>query len=143
MNTKNSLFDLLGTISRQRFAMAERHFAKLGLNHTEARCLSLLSRAGGTATQEVLAGEMFIDRSNVGRALRTLEDQQYILRCKGMADKRANLVTITPKGEEMVGKIREVGESMAQAFFGGLTDEQIKETEKLLSIIANNEALKS
>ncbi len=143
MNPYHSLLDLVGTLARKRFVMAERYFAKIGLNHTEARMLNLLSRAGGTATQEALANQVFIDRSNVGRALKALESEQYILRCKDAADKRSNLVTITPKGEELVVEIQKIGVEMAQSFFGELTESEAETIIKMLSPAAKGEELQA
>lgn len=141
MNPYHSLLDLVGTLARKRFTMAERYFARLGLNHTEARMLNLLSRAGGTATQETLANQVFIDRSNVGRALKALEDGQYVLRCKDPSDKRSNVVTITPKGEELVVEIQKIGLEMAQSFFGDLSETDAQEIVRLLSPAAKSEEI--
>ena len=35
------LFDAIGVLARRRYQTAERHFARLGLNHSEARLLTL------------------------------------------------------------------------------------------------------
>ena len=80
MNNLNTLFDLIGGLARRRFQTAERYFSTLGLNHTEARLLNLLDRENGAATQDALSNMLFVDRSNAGRALKSLEHEGYIER---------------------------------------------------------------
>ena len=139
MNSYNVLFDLIGTLARERYVMAERHFARLGLNHSEARLLNLLYREGGTASQETLSGKVYIDRSNVGRALKSLEDRRFILRVKDVSDKRSNVVSITDEGERMVVEIQKVGQVMAESFFGDLSQDQAAEVVRLLSSVTKGE----
>ncbi len=105
-----TLFDLIGVLARRRYQIAERYFSALGLNHTEARLLTLLGREGGTATQETLSNLIFVDRSNVGRALQRLEQGGYIERRKDDVDKRTNLVQITAKGHRTVGELSKLTE---------------------------------
>ena len=102
VNSFLTLFDLIGELARRRYQTAERYFSALGLNHTEARLLTLLRREGGIATQDALSNRLSVDRSNAGRALQRLEQDGYILKRQDDADKRANLVKITPKGRKAV-----------------------------------------
>ncbi len=124
MTARHALFDLVGVIARRRYQMAERRFAALGLNHTESRLLNLLHQQGGKASQEALSQMIFIDRSNVGRALKRLETDGFVTRIKDVADKRANFVVLTQKGQSAVAEIERLRQSMADDFFGSLTDAQ-------------------
>lgn len=133
MDNFMTLFDLIVVLARRRYQVAEQHFSALGLNHTEARLLTLLHRAGGTATQEALSGELFIDRSNAGRALKSLEETGYIERRKDNADKRTNLVHITAKGRKTVTQIAKLKEKMVDGFFGELTSSEAGKAVELLN----------
>ena len=62
MDNYLKLFDLIGVFARRRYRAAEQNFSTLGLNHTEARLLTLLDQEAGTATQEVLSNMLFVDR---------------------------------------------------------------------------------
>lgn len=127
-----ALFDLVGVLARRRFLAAERHFSTLGLNHTEARLLTLLHREGGDAAQDVLSNMLHIDRSNAGRALKSLEHEGLIERYRHEADKRTNVVRMTERGRAMVAEIARLKVTMAEGFFGHLTDEQAGEIVDLL-----------
>jgi MarR family transcriptional regulator, transcriptional regulator for hemolysin len=116
------LFELIGALARRRYQAAERSFASLGLNHTEARLLTMLANEDGAATQDALSRRLFVDRSNAGRAFKRLEQAGYIGRRKDDADNRTNLVDITPKGREAAAEVNRLSNEMARTFFGDLTE---------------------
>lgn len=124
MDTFLTLFDIVGELARRRYQAAERYFSALGLNHTEARLLTLLGQQGGIATQDALSNLIFVDRSNTGRALQHLEQAGHIERRKDDADKRTKLVQITAKGQTTVADIAKIRSEMAQDFFGDLTEDE-------------------
>jgi DNA-binding MarR family transcriptional regulator len=122
MTHRLDLFELIGALARRRYQDAERCYAALGLNHTEARLLKMLDSEGGAATQDALSRRIFVDRSNAGRAFKRLEHAGYLGRRKDDADNRTNLLDITPKGREAAAEVNRLGDEMARAFFGDLTE---------------------
>lgn len=133
MNNLLALFELIGVFARRRYQAAEQHFAAIGLNHTEARLLTLLHQEGGAASQDALSGQLVIDRTNVGRAMKRLEQDGFIKRRKDEADKRANLVEMTAKGRKAVRDIVKIRDRMAREFFGDLTDSEAGKAVVLLN----------
>jgi len=127
-----TLFDLLGVLARRRYLAAERGFSAVDLNHTEARLLTLLNLQKGSITQDELSSLLLVDRSNAGRGLKSLEKRGYIHRQKDGADKRTNLVHITPKGRQAVKAISEIKTAMAHSFFGDLNEDEISDAIQLL-----------
>src|SRR5689334_14636055 len=105
MNNFITLFDLIGVLARRRYQTAERYFSTLGLNHTEARLLTLLDKENGPATQDALSNLLFVGRSNVARALKSLQHEDYIERAQNDILKRPNLVQISVRGLETVAEI--------------------------------------
>ncbi|MFN8635918.1 MAG: MarR family transcriptional regulator [Chloroflexota bacterium] len=126
------LFDAIGVLARRRYQTAERYFARLGLNHSEARLLTLLNQEGGEATQEALSNLLNVDRSNAGRALKSLEHEGYVERYRHDEDRRTNLVRLTERGRGIAGEIATLKVVMARGFFGELTEEQAGEIVGLL-----------
>ncbi len=126
------LYDVIGTLARRRFQDAEKWFATLGLNHTEARLLNLVHQEGGDVAQDVLSGMIFIDRTNVGRALKSLEASGYIERRKGESDKRTYMVRITAKGRKIIAEIGKLRKKMAKGFFGDLSADDAGRILRLL-----------
>jgi DNA-binding MarR family transcriptional regulator len=134
------LFDLIGVLAHRRYQIAEQYFSTLGLNHTEARLLRLLDQEGGEATQDTLSNLLFVDRSNTGRALKSLEQGGYIARRKDEIDKRTNLVEITAKGRETIIEISRLRAKMVQSFFGDLKEDEAGTIVNLLSKAITHEA---
>lgn len=124
MDAFEELFDLLGDLAKRRWQAGERGFAQLGLSHSEARLLALLQHAGGEAPQDILSNRLTIDRSNTVRALQRLAEDGFVLRRKDDADRRANLIRITPKGAKVVGKIGMMRKELARQFFGNLRESE-------------------
>jgi DNA-binding MarR family transcriptional regulator len=139
MNNLQTLFDLIGELSRRRYQAAERYFSRLGLNHTEARLLTLLNAQDGATAQDALSNLLYVDRTNAGRALKSLEHEGYIERRKHDTDKRTNLVQITAKGRAAITEISSLKEEMAQRFFGDLNDDEAGTVIALLSKAYGNE----
>ncbi|MCC7479292.1 MarR family transcriptional regulator [bacterium] len=127
----SELFELLGELARRRFQSAESSFARLGLNHSEARLLKLLSAAGGQAAQEELSAGLGIDRSNSGRALKSLEQQGLILRSAG-EDKRRKLVRLTAEGRRKATAAGRLRGEIISAFLGRLSEADAAELCRLL-----------
>jgi DNA-binding MarR family transcriptional regulator len=119
---REELFELIGALARRRYQRAERSYASLGLNHTEARLLRLLAGEGGAATQDALSRRLSVDRSNAGRAFKRLEQAGYVARRKDEADSRTNLVDITGEGRDAAAEVDRRSRELAKTFFGELTD---------------------
>ena len=131
-NNFQILFDLVGELARRRYQAAERSFASLGLNHTEARLLSLLHQNHGSASQDELSALLSVDRTNAGRALQRLELSGYIARRKDDIDKRAKVVRLTERGRRVVGEIGKLRNKLVHGFFGNLTQDEAEVVAALL-----------
>lgn len=141
MDNYFALFEMIGVLARRRYQTAEREMAAIGLNHTEARLLSLLSEAGGESAQDALSNQLHIDRSNAGRALKRLEQDGYITRVRDEADRRAFLVQLTGKGRRAVRDIMKVRNAIVAGFFGELTEEEAGRAVALLEKALAGEAV--
>ncbi|MCE9557858.1 MAG: MarR family transcriptional regulator [Armatimonadetes bacterium] len=132
LNGLSALFDLVGVLARRRFQVGERAFASLGLNHSEARLLTLLHMQHGEAKQEVLSNMLSVDRSNAGRALKGLESKGYVCRVKDDSNGRTRLVSMTSQGREATTAIERLRTEMAKSFFGDLKEEEARLIVNLL-----------
>lgn len=132
MSATLELFDLIGELARQRRLLAERTFAAVGLNHTEARLLTLLGKTDGASPQEALCNQLSVDRTNAGRALDRLAQAGLVERRRDPEDKRARTVHITRAGRRRVDEIAALRKSMADDFLGGLSQQEAAGVVRLL-----------
>jgi DNA-binding MarR family transcriptional regulator len=128
-----ALFDMIGVLARRRYQTSERFFDALGLNHTEARLLTLLRDRGGAAAQDELSENLHVDRTNAGRALKRLVADGYASSHKADADKRANFIRLTAKGREAALEIGKLKKKIAQSFFRDLSEREAETVASLLS----------
>ena len=133
------LFDAIGALARRRYQTAERFFSELGLNHTEARLLTLLHQEGGTAAQDALSEMLYVDRTNAGRALKRLEQDGYISKRRGEDDKRANLVRITAKGRDAAAAVSRLKKRIARSMFSGINEDEARAATLVLTKAAAEE----
>jgi len=133
------LFDAIGALARRRYQTAERFFSELGLNHTEARLLTLLQQKGGAAAQDALSEMLYVDRTNAGRALRRLEQDGYISKRRGEDDKRANLVRITAKGRDAAAAVSRLKKRIARSMFSGINEDEARAATLVLTKAAAEE----
>lgn len=136
MSRFNLLFDLLGELARRRYQLAEQNFALVGLNHTEARILSLLSQFGGESSQDDIAQKMNVDRSNVGRALKNLETRGLVDRSRSDEDKRAFLIKLTSEGCDFIDQIASIKNRTVNSFFGSMSEDEAAVVYGLLKKLA-------
>jgi DNA-binding MarR family transcriptional regulator len=132
MDNYQKLFDLIGTLARRRYKAAEQNFSAIGLNHTEARLLTVLDQENGAATQDALSNRLFVDRSNAGRGLKNLEQKGLIKRSENAGNKKTKLVAITAKGRQAVVEISKLRVKMARRFFGDLKQDDVGMIAELL-----------
>ncbi|GAB2976320.1 hypothetical protein GCM10027049_08930 [Mucilaginibacter puniceus] len=69
--------------------------------------LLLLSRMGGKSTQKVLGTELLIEKSNMVGIIDLLIDKGYVVRDINYKDRRSKLISLTPKGGDMVTKLNQ------------------------------------
>ena len=110
------VFYTLHSINKKMRKIADRELQQFGLTSTEMRLLNMIYfyDADGCTQHEFLS-KIEIDRSNVGRSLKKLENLGYIRREKNEEDQRALRVFLTEKGwsikDELIGireKIKEI-----------------------------------
>ena len=128
----SELFDLVGTLAQRRFRLAESTLSTVGLNHTEARLLSILGHEGRNMTQDELSAALTVDRSNAGRSLKKLENHGYIIRRQDEVDKRTNVVLITDKGRELAAEVAQIREEIVKELFRELEEEDAATIVRLL-----------
>ena len=93
------------------------------------RAVTFLHRS---RTQDSIANHMFIDKCNVARRTKKLEDLGYLYRETDRNDRRQNNLFLTEKGRELVPVIRTYLGQWGQGITAGLTDQ---ECATLLSLL--------
>src|SRR5882757_183449 len=78
--------------------------AKLGFGRAHHRVLHFVTRTPGLKVAELL-DILRITKQSLGRVLKQLVDQGYVVQKEGANDRRQRLLYVTPKGEALVMKL--------------------------------------
>lgn len=89
-------------------------------------------------TQKELAKDTYFEQSNLTLMLDKLEQKGLVQRLPKENDRRAYLISITPKGKELVAPLIEMGDAIMEKALCGISFEQKKEFSKFLEQIHFN-----
>lgn len=117
---------------RRKF-MAER-LRSYGLCGAMYMMVLHVSRHPGT-TQDSIASHMCIDKSNVARRVKQLEDLNYLRRETDPADRRQNNLFLTEEGDALLPVIRKNLSEWGHSIAAGLTMEEREALHELLGKI--------
>ena len=119
-------FALLHNVMKKMRRIAEKELLLLEIGSTEMRILMQMYffYADG-CSQEELASQADVDRSNVGRALKKLEQLRYINRIKNEKDRRGYNVFLTEKGRAVREQLLSIRTIMSKTFTLEMTAQEI------------------
>jgi DNA-binding MarR family transcriptional regulator len=103
----------------------------LGLKLRQLMLLSYL-RADAPALQQHLCEALWLDPNNCVLLLNDLEDLGYIERRRDPADRRRHVVELTDDGRAALERAERAQESIGEAMFGALSDEERATLRSLL-----------
>lgn len=88
--------------------------------------------------QEEIAESLQIDKATTARALKKLEEENYIVRVKSLEDKRANKIYLTEKSKELKDEIYKIIDSWNYNISESLTKEEEEMLKNLLEKVCKN-----
>src|SRR5712691_10804049 len=94
------LIELLFFAYRDFVGDADEVLAKLGFGRAHHRVLHFVNRHPGIRVADLLE-VLKITKQSLGRVLRELVDNGYVVQRAGPADRRQRLLFVTPKGEAL------------------------------------------
>ena len=113
-------------LKRLGWALKERSmaaFESTGLNPAHYAVLVLLDERPPEA-QGGIADALGYDRSHLVGLLDELEEQGLVVRKRDPQDRRRHLVTLTPDGKKVLGRLRTIARKLDGDFLAPLDDEE-------------------
>jgi DNA-binding MarR family transcriptional regulator len=93
--------------------------SKLGFGRAHHRVLHFVSRNPGMKVADLL-NILNITKQSLGRVLKQLVDQGYVLQKEGAQDRRQRLLYVTPKGEALALRLAGLQTDRINRAFAGL-----------------------
>jgi DNA-binding MarR family transcriptional regulator len=124
-------FRSLRSIVKKMHRLGDMALSAYGIGHAEMRLLLLLYGEDGCPQESLVAGQV-VDRTNVGRSLKKLEDLGYVERKKSPEDGRAKLVFLTERGRALQASVLSVKQDIEAKVTSGISGEELRVVSKIL-----------
>ena len=95
-------------------------------------------KSGQTASQRELAGVVGIQGATLSHHLDAMESAGLVTRRRDPRNRRLHLVELTPDGEALFARLREVAFAFDQRLRAGLTEHDVDRFEVLLARLRDN-----
>ena len=89
-------------------------------------------------TQEELAAHFHIDKGTVARAIRRLEDKEYLFRKVDSLNRRRYLIYLTEKGRRAVPQIISIDKEWENSMCSKFSNEEYQNLFNILKVLAGN-----
>jgi len=122
---RNNLLYHLGLLTRRWRQVLDSEFQAAGLTDATWRPLLHLNMLGNGVRQKDLAGSIGIEGPSLVRLLDTLIAKELIKRSEDVTDRRAKLLSLTPDGELLVTRIKEIVFTLESRFLSPFSDSEI------------------
>ncbi|WOF15432.1 MarR family transcriptional regulator [Methanoplanus sp. FWC-SCC4] len=92
----------------------------------------------GTVNQDSLAKAKGYDKTTTARALKKLEDQEYVVREKDQEDGRVKLVRVSKKGIKIQPHMKNLSEEWTEILFRNFSDDEIQKAMEIIKKMSLN-----
>lgn len=107
-----------------------------GVTPHQSRVLSILGRAEETGMRNShLAERLHIAARSTTEVVDQLEEKQLVVRTPDPGDRRATLITLSPKGRALLGELSVMRKAGMDSYFDKLNEQDHNELVRLLQIL--------
>ena len=136
-NSEIPLGLLVSMIHRTRMMYLNDKMKDMDITAGQFPFIVVLSHEEGI-TQEELAAHFHIDKGTVARALRKLEDKEYLFRKVDSLNRRRYLIYLTEKGRRAVPKITSIDKEWENSMCTKFSKEEYQNLFNILKVLAGN-----
>ena len=127
----------LSIINRKGNVFITKEISKFGIGSGQVMFLMELYKKGGISQEELSEG-LNIDKATTCRAIKKLEEAEFLTRVKDKNDKRAYKLYLTQKSKDMEESIRDVLRICEDHISKNLSEEEVKTLAMILKKICIN-----
>ena len=124
---RSNLLYNLGLLTRRWRQVMDKEFKSAGLTDATWRPLLHLSMLGDGVRQKDLAVSIGIEGPSLVRLIETLVTKGLIQRSENGTDRRVKLLRLTPEGQLVVARIREIVATLENELLCSFSDSEISQ----------------
>lgn len=129
---------LIHDVSRLRRNVIDQAMRPHGITRAQWWILANLSAVSEGINQTALAQKLNMTPMSLGESVGRLEAAGYVRRFADEQDRRANLLQITAAGQDVVGKMATVDDSINQRIMNGVSRDELAALERVLFKLRDN-----
>lgn len=137
MEIQQILGYLLNTSGKLTKRMMDNRLSKYNITTSQWAVLKLLDTKNHL-TQTEIAKELLGDKATAGDIILRLCEKKYIEKSMNKNDKRMYIVSLTPKGKNMISDLERMANDVSKKALEGLSDNDIQALYKSLNQIIDN-----
>ena len=137
MEIQEVLGYMLGTSSKLIKRTMENYLRKYDITTSQWAVLKLLDTRI-PLTQSQIANELLGDKATIGEVIQRLYEKDYIEKSFSKNDRRAYLISLTPKAKNAVKDIERMVNEVTEKAIKGFTEDDIQLLYKFLNQIIDN-----
>jgi len=123
---------LVGRLWRK---MAREAAARHGVSEAASAPLIWIERLGENVRQNTLAEAIGIEGASLVRLIDELQSSGLVTREPDPSDRRANVVSLTPRGREVVTEVNEDIQNLREEIFAGVEAADIEATGRVFAAL--------
>lgn len=137
MQQKEALGYLFNISSRFYRRAVDQALEKYDLTASQCAVVRMLLHQG-EMTQAEIADQFSSDRATIGSVIMKLHEKKFLKKTLSDSDRRAYVVSLTPKARKIADEIDRISEDVAKKALGGLSKDEIQHLYKVLNQIICN-----
>ena len=137
MHNEDSLMKLIQNVIKQMRKILDKEIMQFNIGHSEMKILMILYLEDGI-TQEKLNEKIEVDRSNIGRTLKKLEELKYIVRYKNEDDARSKIIFLCDKALKIKNSLMKIKNDLEKTINMNLKTNEMNILIELLEKIFDN-----
>jgi len=135
-DSRRALAHYMAPVARGWRQLADAELAEFGVSNSAAWCLIHIDRMGEDVRQSDLAESLDISQPSLVRTLDQVQAAGLVARTPHPDDKRSNRITLTPEGQELVGRIEGRLDALRRALLEDVPDAAVDIVVSLLDLLS-------
>ncbi len=137
-NREKMTMGRLMRVNRMHRSVVEKRFKELGVHRSQHMMLIYLANSPTAPSQKQIAEHFNVTPAAIAMSMKKMEKNGLIERQAAPFDNRVNIIKVSEKGANVLEETRAMFNSMDEAAFNGVSDQEMEQLFATLDKIVEN-----